>query len=57
MVEFGQPRTIMNQTDLYNNILSNYEKDLKNKIEEEDAEEVPSKNTFVEFMKYFFFMK
>ena len=47
----------MNQTDLYNNILSNYEKDLKNKIEEEDAEEVPSKNTFVEFMKYFFFMK
>lgn len=46
----------MNKDELYKNIMDDYQKDLNNKIDEIDQEEEKS-SSFVDFMKYFFFMK
>lgn len=46
----------MNKDELYKNIMDDYQKDLNNKIDEIEEEEEKS-SSFVDFMKYFFFMK
>lgn len=48
----------MSKDELYKNIMDDYQKDLNNKIDEIDQEEEAEKSSsFVDFMKYFFFMK
>ena len=48
----------MSKDELYKNIMDDYQKDLNNKIDEIDQEEEAEKSSsFVDFMKYFFFIK
>jgi hypothetical protein len=49
----------MNKDELYKNIMDDYQKDLNNKLDEIDHEdeEAGKSSSFVDFLKYFFFMK
>lgn len=49
----------MSKDELYKNIMDDYQKDLNNKLDEVDQEdeEVEKSSSFVDFLKYFFFMK
>jgi hypothetical protein len=49
----------MNKDEMYKNIMDDYQKDLNNKLDEIDHEdeEAGKSSSFVDFLKYFFFMK
>ena len=48
----------MSKDELYKNIMDDYQKDLENKIDMEEEEiEKDTSNPFIDFIKYFFFIK
>ena len=48
----------MSQEEVYKNILNDYKKEAMNKINEDNEEnEISYDNWFIDFLKYFFFIK